>query len=93
MNPEKQTSLLDMLIKTTQDALDVLSIFAIGGFIWVSLTAALTPLMIAGLVGSTLWILLFFARNAMKRSLNAPSNRQNKNVIRQIQTNAIPNPA
>lgn len=94
MNPEKQTSLLDTLIKTTQDALDVLSIFAISGFIWVSLTAALTPVMIAGLVGSTLWILLFFARNAMKRSLNAPYNRQNQNnVIRQIQTNAVPNPA
>lgn len=94
MNPEKQTDLLDLLIKTTQDALDVLSIFAIGGFIWVSLTAALTPVMIAGLVGSTLWILLFFARNAMKRSLNAPYNKQNQNnVIRQIQTNAVPNPA
>ena len=94
MNPEKQTNLLDLLIKTTQDALDVLSIFAISGFIWVSLTAALTPIMMAGLVGASLWILLFFARNVMKRSLNAPSNRQNQNnKISQVQTNMVPNPA
>jgi len=84
-NPEKQTQLLDMLIKTTQDALDLLGTFAVSASIWLALTSTLTPLMIVGITGSILWVILLFARNIMRRSANAPYSRQNRN-IRQVAT-------
>ncbi len=91
MNPEKQTMLLDVLIRTAQDALDILSIFAISSFVWVSLVSALTPIMMAALVGSALWVILYFTRNILKRTYALKTKNQTK--IKQVPTNMVPNPA
>lgn len=84
-NPEKQAQLLDLLIKTTQDALDLLGAFAVSASIWLALTSTLTPLMIVGITGSILWVTLLFARNIMRRTANASQSRQNRNIT-QINT-------